>query len=404
MPRNNPKPSLLLYCQHSVGLGHLTRSLALAGALADRFEVTVASGGAVPPHVSAPPGVEIVRLPPLAVEEGVGLVSRDRRRTVERAKALRVRALVEAVRSRRPSVVVVELFPFGRRAFSGEIVAMLDAARSLPGCPALAVSSVRDILVSRGGEQAAYDERAARLANQYFDAILVHADPRFARLEESFRPRTGLVVPVHYTGFVTAARRAAVATAVTSGADRPVVVSAGGGRVGGPLLNAAIEAQPLLWRAERVSMRLIAGPFLPEPEWRGLRALTRGVAGLKLRRAVPDLGKELRAARASVSQCGYNTALEVLQARVPALVVPYCAPGEDEQSRRARRLAELGLVRVLDPSSELDGPRLAEAIADVLGDRSPRLELDLDGARASAELLWRMVRAEAAPTSERATA
>src|SRR5207244_1686859 len=39
------RPALLLYCQHSVGLGHLTRSLALAGALATRFEVTVLSGG-----------------------------------------------------------------------------------------------------------------------------------------------------------------------------------------------------------------------------------------------------------------------------------------------------------------------------------------------------------------------
>ncbi len=151
-------------------------------------------------------------------------------------------------------------------------------------------------------------------------------------------------------------------------------------------------------------MRLIAGPFLPEAEWRGLRARTRGVAGLNLRRAVPDLGAELRAARASVSQCGYNTALEVLQARVPALVVPYSGPGEDEQSRRARRLAELGLVRVLDPSSELDGRVLADAIADVLGDRAQRVELDLDGARASAKILWRMIRDGVATPTERASA
>jgi predicted glycosyltransferase len=400
MARENCKPSLLLYCQHSVGLGHLTRSLALAGALADRFAVALMSGGAVPRYVCAPPGVEVVQLPPLAVEEGVGLVSRDRRRTVERAKAVRVQQLVEAVRRRRPSAIVVELFPFGRRAFSGEIVAMLDAARALPGEVPLAVSSVRDILVSRGAEQSAYDERAARLVNEYFDAILVHADPRFARFEDSFRPRTPLAVPVHYTGFVTAARSGAGTSARRTG---PAVVSVGGGRVGGPLLEAAVEAQPLLWRTERLPVRLIAGPFLPEPEWRRLRERVGGTTGLALRRAVSDLGAELGAARASVSQCGYNTALEVLQAHVPALVVPYSAPGEDEQSRRARRLSELGLVRVLDPS-ELDGPRLADAISVTLHDRAPGLELDLDGAHASAEALWRMVQAGIAPANERATA
>ena len=64
--------------------------------------------------------------------------------------------------------------------------------------------------------------------------------------------------------------------------------------------------------------------------------------GLELVRTVPDLGAELRAAAASVSQCGYNTALELLRSRVPALVVPYATPEEDEQRRRARRLARLG--------------------------------------------------------------
>jgi predicted glycosyltransferase len=181
------------------------------------------------------------------------------------------------------------------------------------------------------------------------------------------------------------------------------VVSAGGGRVGAPLLEAATDAQSLLWQARRVPMRVVAGPFVPEPEWRRLRRKARGRPGLELRRAVPNLALELRGARASVSQCGYNTALEVLQAAIPALVVPYYAPGEDEQSRRARRLAELGLLHVLD-SAELDGARLAEAIRGMVLDRAPRVQLDLGGARASAELLWRMVSADVASPTERVTA
>ncbi len=394
------RPALLLYCQHSVGLGHLTRSLALAGALAARFEVTVLSGGTVPRRVHVPAGVEIVALAPLGYEDGQGLVSRDRRRTLERAKALRVQALVEAVRTRRPAVVVVELFPFGRRAFTHEIVAMLDEASGQTGGPALVATSVRDILVSRGTEQSAYDERACRLANQYLDAILLHADPRFARLEESFRPRTPLSVPVHYTGFVTPPRPPS--SPGDRQADR-IVVSAGGGRVGEALLESAIEAHSRLWRSERLAMRMIAGPFLPEVAWRRLGVQASGHAGLTLRRSVGDLGAELRGARASISQCGYNTALDVLQARVPALVVPYHAPGEDEQSRRAHRLAELGLVRVLDPA-QLSGARLAEAISAVMQDDPPQADLDLHGARASAELLWQMVSGRRGGRSEAAFA
>ncbi len=33
------RPTLLMWCQHSVGIGHLVRSLTLAGALATRYDV-----------------------------------------------------------------------------------------------------------------------------------------------------------------------------------------------------------------------------------------------------------------------------------------------------------------------------------------------------------------------------
>jgi predicted glycosyltransferase len=39
------KPALLFYCQHSIGMGHLTRSFALALALARDFRVAFLNGG-----------------------------------------------------------------------------------------------------------------------------------------------------------------------------------------------------------------------------------------------------------------------------------------------------------------------------------------------------------------------
>jgi predicted glycosyltransferase len=105
---------------------------------------------------------------------------------------------------------------------------------------------------------------------------------------------------------------------------------------------------------------------------------------------VPDLGAELSQAAASVSQCGYNTALELLRARVPALVVPYATAEEDEQQRRARRLALLGAVRVLDPE-RLAPATLAAELERLLEFEPARPRLDLDGARRTCELLWERV-------------
>jgi predicted glycosyltransferase len=365
------KPALLFYCQHSVGLGHLMRSYALCAALAERFEVVLISGGPPPDGIAPPEGVEVVALPPLGVGPDGRFDSRDRRFTVERAWTVRRERILAVFDALRPAVVLVELFPFGRAKFARELVPLLEAARA---SHAVTACSLRDILVSRRVDQRAHDERACALANAHLDAVLVHCDPAFARLEDTFGARARLAVPVHYTGFVVAG-----GTAERSPGAR-VVVSAGGGLVGGPLLRAAAGAQ----RRLGIPMRLIAGPFCPAAERRALEAAATD--RLELVPTVPALADELRHAAASVSQCGYNTALEVVRAGVPALVVPYATPEEDEQRRRARRLARLGAVRMLDPQ-RLHPTTLAREIEGLLSFEPTAPALDLDGADRTRDLL-----------------
>ena len=376
------RPTVLFYCQHSLGLGHLVRSFALAGALAERFRVVLLNGGRLPRGLPVPPGVEVESLPPLGMQVDGTLVSRDGRRNAERALELRRERMLALHAELRPEVVFVELFPFGRKKFASELVPLLEAARA---AGTLTVCSLRDILVGSRPNQAKFDERASVTANALIDAILVHADPRFARLEESFDPVTPLRVAVHYTGFVLPGGDQARALAPTPAPPaRPrVVVSAGGGAYGGALFRAAVEAHDLELADAGIDVRIVAGPFLGDDEWHALRAAARGRRGLEVRRSVPDLTAELSAAAGSVSQCGYNTTLDLLRTRVPALVVPFAEGNEDEQTRRAERLERVGAVRVL-AAARVDGPALAAEIKALLAFRPAPVELDLDGARNSA--------------------
>src|SRR5206468_929698 len=110
----------------------------------------------------------------------------------------------------------------------------------------LLLSSLRDILTTGHRDQVGHDERACTLANRYLDAILVHADPHFARLEDSFHPEQDLRVPVFYTGFVVppgTARRVGQPVRLQAGARRGAgartragraVQRAGQGRAVGP--------------------------------------------------------------------------------------------------------------------------------------------------------------------------
>ena len=289
------RPPLLFYCQHSRGLGHLVRSFALAAALAERFRVTLLCGGAIPRVLPPPSEVELVWLPPLGAAPGGALVSRDGRRRLDRARDARRRTLLDAYRTSRPRVLVLELFPFGRRKFADELLPLLDQARS-GSRPPLAVCSVRDILVGGRRDQQAHDEVACALANQYLDAVLVHSDPRFARFEETFRPRVPLRVPVHHTGFVVreagGRRTRPVRTGRRESSSRPAVASSAR-RSSMP----QSQAHRLLTRDRRLRMRVVAGPFLPEADWSSLRRSASGLAGLELRRSVPDLAAELRQPR-----------------------------------------------------------------------------------------------------------
>jgi predicted glycosyltransferase len=371
------KPVLLFYCQHSLGIGHLTRSFALAQALAPSFEVVFLNGGRLPPGLPVPAQIRIIDLPALGMDDGHTVVSRDALYDVAQAVAQRRRLISDAVQAHRPQLLLVELFPFGRKKFTAEILSLIRQCKHQPSGPAQVVCSLRDILVDARPDQQRHDDRARWLTDRYFDAVLVHADPALARLQDSFKPRQPLRTPVHYTGYVVPTR----AQQATTPRGQHVLVSAGGGIVGDRLLRTALAARALM--PQPPALRLIAGPFLPEAQWQALQKLVQGQADVTLLRHVPDMVAEMRQARASISQCGYNTALDIIVAQVPALVVPYATATENEQSQRATRLAALGAMQMLEAPA-LNPQRLAQALQALLNFVPRASALGLDGAAQSA--------------------
>jgi predicted glycosyltransferase len=387
-PTRPARPSLLFYCQHSLGMGHLARSLTLADALGVDFDVVLLNGGRLPRGTRVPPGVVVVNLPPLGQDAGFNhLVSHDAAMTVAQAQTCRRRLVVETFDRVRPQIVLIELYPFGRKAFEFELLPLLEAVSASGVDRPKVLCSLRDILVNGRDNQVAHDERASKRANAHFDAVLVHSDPSFARLEESFRPATPLRVPVHYTGFVAPP---SVGTWAVRRQQR-LIVSSGGGIVGEPLVRAAVEVHAALEAATGLTTTVVAGPFLPEPIWAWLKGEADRSPALTAVRQVPDLAHEIRCSALSLSQCGYNTTMDLLRAATPAVVVPFHESGENEQGRRAQRLAELGVLRVVPPV-ELDAHRLLAELIAALAFRPPVVTLDLDGANATARILGDLVR------------
>lgn len=96
-------------------------------------------------------------------------------------------------------------------------------------------------------------------------------------------------------------------------------------------------------------------------------------ANITIEPARPDFRQMLYHAAASVSLCGYNTALDVLQSGVRAVFIPFDAGNEVEQGLRADALAELTGIAVLR-NAELTPDALLGALDRVVSDspRAPR--------------------------------
>ena len=142
---------VLVYVQHLLGIGHLKRAATLARSLAAQgMQVTLVSGGQPVPGISLD-GVRLVQLPPASAADLSFKVLLDASgRAIDDAwKRKRADALLAAWRSADPQVLVLELFPFGRRQMRFELLPLLDAAAAAPRRPAI-VCSVRDIL---GGQK-----------------------------------------------------------------------------------------------------------------------------------------------------------------------------------------------------------------------------------------------------------
>jgi predicted glycosyltransferase len=130
---------------------------------------------------------------------------------------------------------------------------------------------------------------------------------------------------------------------------------------------------------------VIAGVNCAEADWRALERLVR--PGVILERSRDDFTRLLAKCALSISQAGYNTVAETLQARVLAVLVPFSGGGESEQTLRAELLAERGAVQMTDEET-LSPATLAEAVNRAARAPLPPAGLvDLNGARRSAELL-----------------
>jgi len=368
---------VLIAVTHLLGAGHLSRALTLARAfVAEGHAVTVLSGG-MPVAQFDTDGITLRQLPPLRSDgtnftrllTAAGDVADTAYLTARETE------MTQAVTDIRPDIVITELFPFGRRVLRDEFMALVGAARMQTPRPVI-LASVRDILAPPSNPQKA--QKTERIVLEHYDGVLVHSDPTSTPLEQSWPVTPALQEKLLYTGYVAPPPVGAHPDRLGQG---EVIVSAGGGSVGRHLFTAAVAAArlspPLRWR-------VLVGGGNAQAVIAELSA--KATSNIILEPARPDFRQMLTHAACSVSMCGYNTALDLLQAGTPSLFIPFDEGGEVEQTLRAESLSHLPMMQMLR-AADLTPERLlqqAEVLAKLPRGKVP--DLRFDGAQESVRI------------------
>lgn len=366
--------TVLFAVNHLQGAGHLNRVLTLARAFAQAEHAAHVMTGGFPVPQFDTTGVMLHQIPAVRSDgpDFGRLLTPEGTVWDDAYFDRRCRAMIEVLDRVTPDILIFELFPLGRRILRHEYLALLDAVHARRTRPRI-YCSIRDILAPPS--KARKISFAEDVLTAHFDGVLVHSDPNVIRLEDSW-PVTPAITPLlRYTGFVTPPL-----PEVTQKTGRgEILVSTGSGDMGDEIIHAALGAA-LYGRQWRC---LVGGP---DP------ARLSRFAGLAPRNVTletprPDFRELLQNAGASVSLCGYNTSMDLLQSGVPAVIVPYDAGAETEQSQRAAALQRLpGIERValgdVTPPTLMKSLDKAQAAAprDVSG-------LRFDGARETVRML-----------------
>ena len=227
----------------------------------------------------------------------------------------------------KPDVLLLDGFPFMRYEwFNSGMKFILESVKNT-WKDAKIVSSIRDICYPfKGGKNPTkWPMLTTNWANDYFDAILVHGDNNFIKLEESFKYLALIDPPVYYTGYVTDSYKPKLQE------RNGTVVSAGGGRVAMDCFDKAMELY------DGTDWIFSVGPNHPKEHLEKFKKWASDKKKVKIIYNVKNFKDLLTKHKLSISQAGYNTIMDLWMTDTPAKFIPYVDDdGEQEQTTRAK--------------------------------------------------------------------
>jgi predicted glycosyltransferase len=382
VPPLSRRGRIVLYSHDTLGFGHLRRNLLIAGALresASRPDILMIAGMREAGAFELPQGVDCLTLPAYAKASDGTYRPRDLGESLATLAAIRSSAILAALESFKPDLMIVDNVPRGaQRELDPVLKAMRRRGRTR------IVLGLRDVIDTPPVVRAQWlRQRSFEALRDFYSDVWVYGDRAFYDTIDEYGLDGEIGSKAKFVGYLDQRARldspaAKPARDAILGEDpRPYILcSVGGGRDGADLCRAFVRTE----LPPRHRGIIVTGTQMAQEIRAELRALGKNRSELLVVEFIREPVALTAGAAAIIAMGGYNTVCEVLSLDRPALIVPRAAP-RAEQAIRAERLAARGLIDVL-PAEALDPIALARWI------RSPRSErnrardiLDFEGLR-----------------------
>ena len=364
---------VLIYCQDSLGLGHLRRNVNIAHALSRKAPDTTflfVADSPLAPFFALPPNSDFIKLPTIVkVDSGVWDAP-DLPLNIKHMRKIRSRVLKKIAHHFRPDVFLVDHMAHGAMS---ELVGALKILRKKSPHTKILLG-LRDILgdpeviVRQWLLEGVFD-----IIDEYYDTILVYGCQDVYDVVSEYHFPEDLHPKVHYSGYVYAnGSRGSSESVDLAGQfqeEKPytILVMGGGGSDAHFMMDSVLNAIRYLGDKVPFNTYMLTGPFMPYADRQALLEKASQLPVI-VRHMTGDSVSYLKSADLVTCMAGYNTICEVLGYSKKAVVIPRPGPSA-EQGMRSQILHDRGLLVSIHPREVTPG-LVAEAVLSQLYDQN----------------------------------
>jgi predicted glycosyltransferase len=344
---------LLVYSHDAYGLGNICRMLAICRHLLDtipNLSILVLSGSPMLHSFRLPAGLDYLKLPCLHRDENGDLSAKYLKLDMKQTVKLRCNLIRVAALNFRPDVVLVDKKPYG---LQDELKKTIETLRIVaPETKWMLL--LRDILDAPAKTVAEWQSLDSyRAVEQFYHQVLVVGTPEVFDTCAEYQFSPEMLSKSLFCGYIrrqqaSKHRKLLRQELKLAPGERCVLVTAGGGEDGYPLIHAYLEGLAMLPADYALKSLVVCGPEMSRTEREKLFQMATQHPQVIISEFTDDLMSYIEVADTVVAMGGYNTFCEILSAQKPSIIIPRVRPTE-EQVIRARKMAELGLLEMIHP-------------------------------------------------------